>query len=604
MDLLDRADGRGGVLRAATTMSGGKRAIKERVTRIAKAPRSRVAAAALVLALVFAVSACTFTGALRGEAVPGQPLRNATVYFNESDCFWSNKTGHFCAFEAEDSRVLALHWKDNRSNMELRLPSGVRDSDGSVGAFMSDEMAAVCCLDGEGGLRAFVNPDRGGAWNEATLNAGSEGQCFIGFSTVSDGWLAYVRAVDPGNPPDYPGARYTAVFWLTDDSGASWVRVPYEQYFAGKPAGFAITADGEAFAAVNYTEGGGEARVLRSQGPGENWNMVSSIGAVTENSPIPAGSEGGFSARPVYISNDGVVYTYAKQSVEYSGEVSRGSLTEGFWRIPGGKEGAVNSTELADGALRLAQVANEDYDGEYVRSFWARYSVTGRAVGGDIAAWAALTTESGSLSVTAAPVYVRGDGALVCSGEGYGTFTLTPECVLMFPLYDTGQGQPQIGVAAVTGEGERAYIGFGMDGGEIVCRSLTPPGDTAAGVYIRETTEDFLLGSAGCEVFNGYPEGTDYLVYAALCASETVYELEIFAVDGDFLDLRRGETLYEYGTLSPGRALAVANVSVGENAPGRGFSFRDAGGNYHEYYISLMRFLSGDGVLAVQPLDS
>ena len=478
IDLIDRSR-RTDLLATATTMSGGKRAIQERVARIAKAPRSRVAAAALVLALVFAVSACTFTGALRGEAVPGQPLRNATVYFNESDCFWSNKTGHFCAFEAEDSRVLALHWKDNRSNMELRLPSGVRDSDGSVGAFMSDEMAAVCCLDGEGGLRAFVNPDRGGAWNEATLNAGSEGQCFIGFSTVSDGWLAYVRAVDPGNPPDYPGARYTAVFWLTDDSGASWVRVPYEQYFAGKPAGFAITADGEAFAAVNYTEGGGEARVLRSQGPGENWNMVSSIGAVTENSPIPAGSEGGFSARPVYISNDGVVYTYAKQSVEYSGEVSRGSLTEGFWRIPGGKEGAVNSTELADGALRLAQVANEDYDGEYVRSFWARYSVTGRAVGGDIAAWAALTTESGSLSVTAAPVYVRGDGALVCSGEGYGTFTLTPECVLMFPLYDTGQGQPQIGVAAVTGEGERAYIGFGMDGGEIVCRAsrrrATPP---------------------------------------------------------------------------------------------------------------------------------
>ena len=239
-----------------------------------------------------------------------------------------------------------------------------------------------------------------------------------------------------------------------------------------------------------------------------------------------------------------------------------------------------------------------------MRSFWARYSVTGRAGGGDIAAWAALTTESGSLSVTAAPVYVRSDGALVCSGEGYGTFTLTPECVLMFPLYDTGQGQPQIGVAAVTGEGERAYAGFGMDGGEIACRSLTPPGDTAAGVYIRETAEDFLLGSAGCEVFNGYPEGTDYLVYAALCASETVYELEIFDVDGDFLDLHRGETLYEYGTLSPGRALAVANLSAGENTPGRGFSFRDAYGNYHEYYISLMRFLSGDGVLAVQPLDS
>ena len=62
IDLIDRSR-RTDLLAAATTMSGGKRAIQERVARIAYFTRSHLPALAAVMLLAFAVSACTFTGA-------------------------------------------------------------------------------------------------------------------------------------------------------------------------------------------------------------------------------------------------------------------------------------------------------------------------------------------------------------------------------------------------------------------------------------------------------------------------------------------------------------------------------------------------------------
>ena len=62
IDLIDRGR-RAGLLEAATTMSSGKRAIKERIGRIARFSRSHIPALAAVVVLALAVSACTFTGA-------------------------------------------------------------------------------------------------------------------------------------------------------------------------------------------------------------------------------------------------------------------------------------------------------------------------------------------------------------------------------------------------------------------------------------------------------------------------------------------------------------------------------------------------------------
>ena len=91
------------------------------------------------------------------KPAPPGPLRNATAFMYNDD-FWSNETGHYCVISGNNSHVLALHWKDNRSNMNLRLPVSVPDGFGPIGAFMSDEMGAVCCLDGEGRAPDLCEP--------------------------------------------------------------------------------------------------------------------------------------------------------------------------------------------------------------------------------------------------------------------------------------------------------------------------------------------------------------------------------------------------------------------------------------------------------------
>lgn len=58
---------RGNPLLTATTMTAGKRQLKDRITRIAQKPQQLLAAVAAVAILLLAVSACTLTG---GEPVP------------------------------------------------------------------------------------------------------------------------------------------------------------------------------------------------------------------------------------------------------------------------------------------------------------------------------------------------------------------------------------------------------------------------------------------------------------------------------------------------------------------------------------------------------
>ncbi len=72
---------------AATTMTAGKKELKDRVMRIAKRPRQLLAAALAVTLLAGLVSACTFTGAKESPAPAPEGLRSLTGeelrFFNE-----------------------------------------------------------------------------------------------------------------------------------------------------------------------------------------------------------------------------------------------------------------------------------------------------------------------------------------------------------------------------------------------------------------------------------------------------------------------------------------------------------------------------------------
>ena len=88
LSLIPVRTGPGSPLLSATTMTAGKRQLKDRITRIAQGQQTRAAALFLALALAAGVCAVTFTGAKGDEAVPvteeGRPLTGDEVaYFNE-----------------------------------------------------------------------------------------------------------------------------------------------------------------------------------------------------------------------------------------------------------------------------------------------------------------------------------------------------------------------------------------------------------------------------------------------------------------------------------------------------------------------------------------
>lgn len=81
LSLIPVRKGPGAPLLSATTMTAGKRQLKDRITRIARGNQTRAAALFLALALVAGVCAVTFTGAKAEEvrALTGDEL----AYFNE-----------------------------------------------------------------------------------------------------------------------------------------------------------------------------------------------------------------------------------------------------------------------------------------------------------------------------------------------------------------------------------------------------------------------------------------------------------------------------------------------------------------------------------------
>lgn len=74
---------------AATTMTSGKKQLKDRVTRIAKRPRQLAAAALAVAVLAGVVSACTFTG---GTPIPSRgPTENTLRPLTGEELRWFNE---------------------------------------------------------------------------------------------------------------------------------------------------------------------------------------------------------------------------------------------------------------------------------------------------------------------------------------------------------------------------------------------------------------------------------------------------------------------------------------------------------------------------------
>ena len=587
VDLLDRQSRRAHVFQTATTMSAGKRAVKERIVRIARAPRTRAAAVILTVLLIAAVSACTFTGAEGEPRQSGESLSNASAYTRLPD--------------GSVSQSLDTH-KFSRDGGELTLYAGERGAvtlelagDSETGVFLSDSLAAVACGSGRE-LSVMVSRDRGGSWEysggELELPEAEQGYedyaLFIGFSTDNDGWLVLNRLESSG--------RYAAYIWFTDDGGETWLASPNALEFDDALSGIAFTPDGFCMAALNSVWG--HAYVELYTAPGQSGTEVYASGGELEG----AGAQAGYTAFAPRVTESGFEYYLAADAYadDEEGFLLQSCETpddgSGFWRIPDERDyAAVESAELATG---LYAAPLRDINGDFVHQFWSvQFAVPGP--GGTINTWAAVHTTGNELTLEVRNAFYD-DSARVQPGESYGKYTLTPDTLLLVPVPESAPGSSEIGVCYEYAGGLTGCAFTAPEPGRLSFEAFADPESTGHGVYLRRATPEFLLGFEGYDEFRGYDIEEEKLLFTAICSTETVYDIEVFELLYGYYfgsEPERGETLYTQELLSPDRPLVVGNLSVGDVRSARGFAFTTSEGKRYEYYISLAYATMIDGTI-------
>ncbi len=162
------------LMNAATTMSGGKKALWERVQRIAHAPKKAVWAAALAIVLALAVTACAFSSA----AAPGEePEESPAPTVSASPETLNARQALYRAIsQEEDIKFIYPDTVVTASVDDLR-PITVNDNDK-----VRPEKFTVLDMNGDGAEEVLLWVDAGGSW---TVVLGCEdgevwGVCYYG----------------------------------------------------------------------------------------------------------------------------------------------------------------------------------------------------------------------------------------------------------------------------------------------------------------------------------------------------------------------------------------------------------------------------------------
>lgn len=478
VDLLNRSNERAGVLGTATTMSGGKRAVKERVTRIVRVPRSRAAAVILILVLVFAVTACTFTGALPSAptASAGEPLANASAYTRMPDgSVYQEGEAHKYVWAG--GRLELYDGEENAFTADL-------DSAREPGVFLSDTLNAVAYIDGAGMLNVKVNGDADVGWEHESALYVPEvfytqlHNTFVGFSDTLNGWVVQTRWHEDRDGVAEPGEPYSATVWLTEDGGASWEQAPYGFNYTDMLAGIAITEYGEAVYATNGDLGRGEVRLscnlaysgapvytnehLTAPEYGESTPLGNDFeGAVTLLAPRIADNEAGFEYFLLAEPRQGEPFVQGATLDDVEGFYG-GERPYGWWRIPEEQPAyGENSVSIGDG-LYVTPLPDRvsPWSNEFLRRFWHWESgPDAQVLSGDISAVAAFSTTEEKLNVT---VYLAGESNGTYNAAGpwsVASWTLTPKTAAVLNLL-TVEGAPRYMYVEFTSYGSESVGSF------------------------------------------------------------------------------------------------------------------------------------------------
>ena len=228
------------ILSASTGMSGGKRAVRERVTRIVRAPRTRAAAVLAALVLVVIAAACTFTGA---DGERAEYLENPTAFTVIDGTATYSFDDHSYSYDSR-SRTTTLTWADGHT-AGVSTPTGLAPA-----VFMSDTLSSVAYIDTLGKLHIALSPDREN-WTDSTVSDGSRTGAYLltGFSTTETGWIYLAGSQNIASISDR--------LWLTEDGGETWAEAPTDM-LPDDVTGVAVDPGGDVYVSTAAQDPGFE----------------------------------------------------------------------------------------------------------------------------------------------------------------------------------------------------------------------------------------------------------------------------------------------------------------------------------------------------------
>lgn len=603
IELIDRRS-RSGLLRTATTMSGGKRAVRERVKRIARAPKTRAAALVLVLALVGLVSACTFTGA--DQPSPSidadAPLTNATAYARLADGTLYEVTDTHSFEYDPDTGTTTLSYADGQT-VEFTLPANLT----SPYVFMSDTVAAVSYVNTDGELRVMLSRDRGENWTEQTVVTGlkPDAVTFVGFSNANDGWLFFEQLYttglnettdDSGNITSYETKDYKNQSFITGDGGESWVEIT-DNISSYRISGMAV-ADGAVYYGYLH-EGNDSSRYYRISAIGDYygfpyvWGGVDPEGDYTALAPIIGD---GVITLPFLLPDGSVIYGEEKL---IEGEIFPPEPitdTDGILELPNGANIAFANDEMLshlwgpvifgdeekvlDGETELVAFSDEsrpdNYEYQIVRLgddlSWIRpENASEERVALDSSSFVRTPPYTGYIFNVTFDENGHSDTGIII-GSTWDASTL----IYRIDMVDGELTATQVGQGA---DVESATAGTTTDGQLI----LDYAGSATAAVYTSVQTVDAANG-AGSEEF-------------VLCARRDTQNLYIVALDysSGAAWPEEWEKIAQIGTLLAGQCVTISAASDG----GFGILYTDDELKVCRCYISV----GDDGAIELSALS-
>lgn len=266
------------LLRCATTMTLGKKGMKERIMFIANKPKMVVPTIIAVFLIVAVTVGCTFTGKEDESDTAMAPTDftlSATAYIRLMDGAIYNANECGCGCYSDENNAVHIYYDNGEATVTAPIELFESNAGGNnfkydkTGFFISPAKTAIAygTMTGKDPINILISDDKGQNWSTSTIDGELMASWIsIGFSSVNVGWLIVCGEVAMGNEEHN--------LYITSDGGKTWKYVDsnieevYGRVLSG--AGFANSDTG--FMCFRYENA--ELTVCVTHDGGQTWKKI------------------------------------------------------------------------------------------------------------------------------------------------------------------------------------------------------------------------------------------------------------------------------------------------------------------------------------------